>query len=147
MSVTNLYSILGVKETASMEEIKKAYRVLAKKYHPDTNPNNPEADRKFKEIGDAYAILSDEKKRSEYDSKLHHEKQNQSSSFRQDGSFKGAKAKPEMNFMNFGSMFEEFMGEPFKKKQGNQTSKGKDDFLKVDEQFASFFGFMPKKKK
>ena len=63
----DFYEILGVKEKASQEEIKKAYRKLAKKYHPDANPGNPKASERFKEIGEAYSVLSDEKKRKQYD--------------------------------------------------------------------------------
>ncbi len=61
------YETLGVNRTASQEEIKKAYRKLSMKYHPDLNPNNQEAEDKFKELSAAYSILSDENKRREYD--------------------------------------------------------------------------------
>jgi len=63
----NYYNILGINKTASAEEIKKAYRKLAIKYHPDKNPGNKEAEEKFKEISEAYEILSDDNKRKEYD--------------------------------------------------------------------------------
>ena len=61
------YEVLGVEKTASEADIKKAYRSLAKKYHPDMNPDNKEAEVKFKEVNEAYAVLSDEEKRAKYD--------------------------------------------------------------------------------
>lgn len=61
------YDVLGVAENASAGEIKKAYRKLAKKYHPDANPDDPEADERFKEISEAYQVLSDEGRRKKYD--------------------------------------------------------------------------------
>lgn len=61
------YEILGVDRNASQEEIKRAFRQLAKKYHPDANPNDPNAEAKFKEINEAYEVLSDPVKRSNYD--------------------------------------------------------------------------------
>ena len=61
------YEVLGVKKDASAEEIKKAYRKAAMKYHPDRNPGDKEAEAKFKEVGEAYEVLSDDGKRSRYD--------------------------------------------------------------------------------
>ena len=61
------YEVLGVEKTASAEEIKKAYRKAAMKYHPDRNPGDKEAEEKFKEVGEAYEVLSDDQKRSRYD--------------------------------------------------------------------------------
>ena len=67
MAEKDYYEILGVKKSASEEEIKKAYRGLAKKFHPDKNKGNKEAENKFKEISEAYAVLSDKEKRGQYD--------------------------------------------------------------------------------
>lgn len=61
------YEILGVKRDASQEDIKKAFRRLARKYHPDLNPGNKDAEKRFKEINEAYDVLGDQKKREEYD--------------------------------------------------------------------------------
>src|ERR1700757_308760 len=61
------YGALGVKKTASSEEIRKAFRKLARKYHPDVNPNDKKAEERFKEISEANDVLSDEKKRKIFD--------------------------------------------------------------------------------
>ena len=61
------YEVLGLSRSASADEIKKAYRKLARKHHPDVNPGDKEAENRFKEISEAYAVLSDEQKRADYD--------------------------------------------------------------------------------
>ena len=61
------YEVLGLQKGASEEEIKKAFRQLAKKYHPDLNPGDKEAEAKFKEVNEAYEVLSDKEKRQRYD--------------------------------------------------------------------------------
>ena len=86
-SKKDYYEILGVSDRAPAEEIKKAYRVLAKKYHPDANPNNKSAEEKFKELSEAYYVLSDSKKRGEYDS---YKKGGSSQAYGGGGGFQGA---------------------------------------------------------
>ena len=61
------YEVLGVSKSASEDEIKKAYRQLAKKYHPDLNPGDKAAEAKFKEANEAYEVLSDSEKKARYD--------------------------------------------------------------------------------
>ena len=63
----NFYQVLGVAENATQDEIKKAYRKLAVKHHPDKNRGNKQAEERFKKISEAYDVLGDEKKRTQYD--------------------------------------------------------------------------------
>src|SRR3954465_10319242 len=67
MSKRDYYEVLGVTKTATDVEIKRAYRRMAVQYHPDKNPDDPEAEEKFKEAAEAYGVLSDEEKRARYD--------------------------------------------------------------------------------
>src|SRR5215216_1921202 len=67
MQYKDYYSTLGVKRNASEKEIKSAFRKLARKHHPDVNPNNQEAESRFKEVSEAYEVLSDSEKRKKYD--------------------------------------------------------------------------------
>ena len=67
MDYKDYYSVLGVDKSASLKDIKTAYRKLARKYHPDVNPDDKTAEEKFKEISEAYAVLSDPEKRKQYD--------------------------------------------------------------------------------
>src|SRR5690606_13375857 len=67
MAKRDYYEVLGVQRSADPDELKKAYRRLAMKYHPDRNPNDPDAEAKFKEAKEAYEILSDKGKRAAYD--------------------------------------------------------------------------------
>ena len=67
MAAKDFYQVLGVPDSASQDEIKKAYRKLAKQYHPDANPNNASAAERFKEISEAHSVLSDPDKRKQYD--------------------------------------------------------------------------------
>jgi DnaJ-class molecular chaperone len=105
------YEVLGVSKSADLNEIKKAYKKLARQYHPDLNPNNSEAEKKFKEISEAYAVLSDSDKRSKYD-------RFGSGSFGDDFSQAWANARQEGGFnyqkMNdFGFNIEDVLGDIF----------------------------------
>ncbi len=82
MTTKDYYQVLGVSSSAKEGEIKKAYRRLAKQYHPDANPNNPSAAERFKEISEAHAVLSDAEKRKHYDR------------MRRYGAFTGGGARP-----------------------------------------------------
>ncbi|MDR3298890.1 MAG: DnaJ domain-containing protein, partial [Candidatus Accumulibacter sp.] len=66
MAKQDYYDVLGIKKDAGDDDIKKAYRKLAMKYHPDRNPDNKDAEEKFKEAKEAYEVLSDPKKREAY---------------------------------------------------------------------------------
>ena len=93
MRYKDYYGLLGIKRTASAEEIKKAYRALAKKYHPDANVGNADAEEMIKELNEAYEVLSDEKRKKKYDSLVN--RFNFISGFEFDPSKFGWKEKPE----------------------------------------------------
>lgn len=112
----NFYDILGVDKTADIAEIKKAYRKLAMKYHPDRNPGNKEAEEKFKEAAEAYEVLSDQQKRTQYDQYGHTNYENMRSG--------GEHHNMNMDdiFKNFGDVFGGFdFGDIFG--QGNQKKR------------------------
>lgn len=102
MSKRDYYEILGVAKTATPEELKKAYRQQALKYHPDRNPDNPEAEKMFKEVSEAYQVLSTDEKRQVYDRYGH-------DGLRSQGAGPGFSNADEI-FMNFGDLFSEFFG-------------------------------------
>lgn len=98
------YEVLGVAKSATDAELKKAYRVLAKKYHPDTNPGDQEAEAKFKEASEAYAVLSDPDKRRQYDTYGH-------AAF--DQSTGGGAGGFDFNNMDMGDIFGDIFGDFF----------------------------------
>ncbi|MCS6823291.1 MAG: molecular chaperone DnaJ [Cytophagaceae bacterium] len=116
MAKRDYYEILGVPRNASQEEIKKAYRKMAIKYHPDKNPNNPEAEEKFKEAAEAYEVLSNPEKKQRYD-QFGHE------GLSGNGGFSGGGMNIEDIFANFGDIFGE--DGPFSSFFGGHTGRGR----------------------
>lgn len=109
------YEVLGVSKTATDAELKKAYRVLAKKYHPDTNPGNEEAEAKFKEASEAYAVLSDADKRRQYDQFGH-------AAFEQGGA--GGAGGFDFNGMDMGDIFGDIFGDLFGGGRSRRANNG-----------------------
>ncbi|CAH9129890.1 unnamed protein product [Cuscuta epithymum] len=114
------YDLLGVSKGASPEEIKKAFHVLAKKYHPDANKNNPSAKRKFVEIRDAYETLRDPDKKRQYDMAKEHSQKTEDSNFGY-GSAEGFRYSG--NFNDFSHSFQKIFSEIFE----NETEAFSDD--------------------
>lgn len=111
------YEVLGVSKTASDDEIKKAFRAMAKKYHPDMHPGDKEAEEKFKEAQEAYAVLSDPEKRKQYDQFGH-------------AAFDGAGGAGGFDFSNmdmgdiFGDIFGDFFGGSSRRRTNDGPMKG-----------------------
>src|SRR6056300_606413 len=98
MAKRDFYEILGLSKGASADEIKKAYRKIAIKYHPDKNPDDKEAEEKFKEAAEAYEVLSSPEKRQKYDQFGHQ-------AFSQGGGGDGHHMNMDDIFSNFGDIF------------------------------------------
>ena len=146
----NYYEILelGAGRNVTPEEIKKAYRRLSKKYHPDVNPGNREAEGRFREISEAYAVLGDEEKRKEYDKRLKPAgRQSENGKEGQAGKGEG-KRRPEnqeFDINNISGSFERFFG--FHPKAGEiheeqlkKTGKQGKNPLDVSDLFERYMG-------
>ncbi len=125
----NYYKILEISEDADKRAIKKAYRELARKFHPDINPGNKLYEEKFKEIGEAYSVLVDEKKRTQYDllrgaikSKPNAEQVKKQAS----KAYSEPKPKKEKPEKNFEGIFSNFAGKFAKNFAGTESKKGDD---------------------
>jgi len=138
------YKVLGVSRTSTRDEIRIAYRSLAKKHHPDSNLNDPSAEERFKRLNEAYGILYDDDKRAEYDTKIFGD-----STYESDEAsvYKGAGDASRRNNINHqdfartGAIFEEFFS--FNPKTKEYNPKRKDDNIKpmkTKDAFDAIFG-------
>lgn len=123
------YETLGIGKGASQDEIKKAYRQMAKKYHPDMNPGDSEAEKKFKEVNEAYAVLSDEEKKAKYDQFGH-------AAFEQGGagSYGGAGGFGDFGF-DMGDIFSSIFGGGQRTNRANAPQDGDDILVRVSISF------------
>ena len=147
----NYYTVLGLDSTANatQEEIKRAYRRLSKKYHPDANPGDRQAEDRFREISEAYAVLGDETKRKEYDSRLRQEGQRQKKKPEQEnrksGGMKRAPESREFDIGNMSANFERFFGfhpesGEIHEEQLKKTGKKKANPLDTSDLFEKYMG-------
>lgn len=116
MAKKDYYDVLGVDRDASQSEVKKAYRNLAKKYHPDKNPGDKEAEEKFKELTEAYQVLSDPQKRKKYDQFGHSGVNQEGFNFGGRGGFNDFGDIGDI----FGDIFGDFFGEGFNQQRGSR---------------------------
>ncbi len=130
MQYKDYYAILGVPRNATQEEIKRAYRRLALKYHPDRNQGNKEAEEKFKEISEAYEVLSDPHKRAIYDSQGY-------VGLRSSG-YRGFEDITDI-FKTFSDLFEEFFGFPFGEREERKPQPGADLSYELEIDFEDLF--------
>ena len=131
MAFIDYYKILGISKDATQEDIKKAYRKLARKYHPDLNKNNPNAQEKFQEINEANEVLSNPEKRKRYDEYGENwkyaeelEKQKKRQTKKQSGTREGTFWYSDDNTSGFSDFFEELFGNRYR--NYNRAMRGKD---------------------
>lgn len=138
MAQRDYYEVLGVKKGASVDEIKRAYRKLAVKYHPDKNPGDKQAEERFKEINEAYAVLSDPKKKEQFDqfgSTNFHQK------FSQEDIFRGFNVDDMFRDQGFGTddIFSRIFGDALRRQRGGghgrMAARGEDFSMEIQVTF------------
>jgi len=138
MAQRDYYEVLGVKKGASVDEIKKAYRKLAVKYHPDKNQGDKQAEERFKEINEAYAVLSDPKKKEEFDrfgSNNFHQR------YSQEDIFRGFNVDDMFRGQGFGTddIFSRIFGDAMRRQRGGgpgrMAAKGEDFSMEIQVTF------------
>lgn len=141
----NLYQVLNVSPQAAEEEIKKAYRKLAKENHPDAHPDDAVRARKFKEVSEAYSILSDPEKRKKYDQELHAASSGQGHAGKQRNKTVSQPNMSDIDFQNINKSFESFFGfNPETKEVVNEeklkAETGNKNPLDASDLFEKFMG-------
>jgi len=135
--VKNYYDVLQVRKDASSEEIKKSYRRLARQYHPDLNNGDNKAEEKFKEIGEAYAILIEEESRKKYDLKFFGKKEENQYENKKKHVYK-EQSNAKIDIENIEASFENFFG--FNPKTKEKKINNKKNPIDTTGVFESFFG-------
>ncbi|KHD14106.1 DnaJ domain-containing protein [Clostridium butyricum] len=140
------YEILGVSETSSKDEIKKAFRSLAKKYHPDRNGNDENAIKKFQEVNEAYEVLSNEDSKKSYDEKkanfknAHKRKNENSKNNKTDNDFSEKTRSKKESMEDLNQYFANFFGfDPTSNNINKDKLKKQDNPIDTSNMFESFF--------
>lgn len=140
------YKILGVSETSSKDDIKKAFRSLAKKYHPDRNGNDENAIKKFQEVNEAYEVLSNEDSKKSYDEKkanfknAHKRKNENSKNNKTDNDFSEKTRSKKESMEDLNQYFANFFGfDPTSNNINKDKLKKQDNPIDTSNMFESFF--------
>jgi DnaJ-class molecular chaperone len=136
----NYYKILGVSESSSKDEIKKSYRKLVMKYHPDKNPDNPKAQEIFYKIQKAYETLSDDNQREKYNELLKNGNNSQKQNKQENTQKQKNYSKKEFNFNDFSQNFKNYFGfDPDTGEKLNKQNNVKAQKVNTNDFFESFF--------